>query len=38
MGIITVVKAVKEIHTDSVILIKIGKFYNIYGKDAYIIS
>ena len=38
MGIITVVKTVKEIHTDSVILIKIGKFYNIYGKDAYIIS
>ena len=38
MGIITVVQAVKEIYHDSVVMIKAGKFYNIYDKDAYIIS
>lgn len=38
MAIITIVKTIKSIHPDSVILVKVGKFYNIYGKDSYIMS
>lgn len=38
MGIINIVKNVKEIHKDYVVFIKIGNFYNCYGRDAYIIS
>ena len=38
MAIITIVKNVKLIHPDSVVLVKVGKFYNVYGKDSYIIS
>ena len=38
MGIITIVKNVKKIHQDYVVIIDIGKFYYTYGKDSYIIS
>lgn len=38
MGIINIVKTVKEIHREDIVLVKIGKFYHVYGKDAYIIS
>ena len=38
MGIINVVQTIKEVHKYEVILVKIGKFYQVYGKDAYIIS
>ena len=38
MSVITVIKEVKKIHREEVILIKIGNFYHCYGKDAYIIS
>lgn len=38
MGIENVVKVIKEIHPEKLILIKIGNFYNSYGKDLYIIS
>lgn len=38
MAIITVVKAIKSIHVDSIILIKVGKFYHVYGRDSYILS
>ena len=38
MGIIRIVKTAKEVHKNDIILIKIGKFYQVYGKDAYIIS
>ena len=38
MSVINVVKNIKEIHISDVVLIKNGKFYNVYGKDAYIIS
>ena len=38
MGTINIVKNIKEIHKEDIAIIKIGKFYNIYGKDAYITS
>ena len=38
MGILNIVKTVKEIHKEDIVFVKIGKFYQVYGKDAYIIS
>lgn len=38
MGIVNVVQVIKEVHKYEVILVRIGKFYQVYGKDAYIIS
>ena len=38
ISIVTIVKEIKEIHPEYITLIKSGKFYRIYGKDAYIIS
>lgn len=38
MAISTIIKTIKEIHPKDLILVKIGSFYHIYGKDAYIIS
>ena len=34
----SIVKNIKQIHPEQVVLIKIGKFYYSYGKDAYIFS
>lgn len=38
ISIITIVKEVKNVHPEDVVLIRTGEFYRIYGKDAYIIS
>lgn len=38
MGVENVIKIMKEVHPESVILVKIGTFYHQYGRDAYIIS
>lgn len=38
MGITNIVKTMKEIHPERILLIKVGKFYQAYGKDAYIVS
>ena len=38
MGIVNIVKNVKLIHKDYVVLVRVGKFYNCYGRDSYIIS
>lgn len=38
MSVINIVKNAKEEFKEYVIMIKIGKFYNCYGRDAYIIS
>ena len=38
MSILNIVKTVKEVHKEEIIFVKIGKFYQVYGKDAYIIS
>lgn len=33
-----VLKTMKEVHPETVILIQIGAFYHVYGKDSYILS
>lgn len=38
MAVITIIKTIKSIHPDSVALVKAGKFYNVYGRDSYILS
>lgn len=38
MGIINIVKNVKEVHKEYVVLVRVGNFYNCYGRDSYIIS
>ena len=38
MSVTNIVKNIKQIHPEYIALIKIGKFYYSYGKDAYIIS
>ena len=38
MSILNIVKTAKEVHKNDIILVKIGKFYQVYGKDAYVIS
>ena len=38
MSVLTIIKEVKELHPERVVLVKIGKFYNVYMKDAYIIG
>ena len=38
MGIVNIVKKVKQIHKEYVVLVKVGNFYNCYGRDTYIIS
>lgn len=37
IGILNIVKTVKEIHKEDITIVKIGKFYQVYGKDAYIV-
>ena len=38
MGIVNIVKNIKQIHAKDIVLIRIGKFFYTYGKDAYILS
>lgn len=38
MAVITIIKTIKTIHPESIALVKVGKFYNVYGKDSYILS
>ena len=38
MGIINMIQTMKLVHKLDIILVKIGNFYQVYGKDAYIIS
>ena len=38
MGTINIVKTIKTVHPLCMVLVKIGTFYNVYSKDAYIIS
>lgn len=38
MAISTMIKAIKQVHAKSVVLIKIGSFYHAYGRDSYILS
>lgn len=36
MGIINIIRSIKQIHKKDIILVRIGKFFYSYGKDAYI--
>ena len=38
MGIVNVVKNIKEVQKEYVVLIRVGNFYNCYGRDSYILS
>ena len=38
MAVLTMIKAIKKIHKEDILLVKIGDFYHVYGKDAYILS
>ena len=38
MGVLNIVRTVKNIYKEYVVLVKIGKFYYCYGRDSYIIS
>ena len=38
MKIIETVKVIKTVHPNSIVLVRIGKFYHVYGKDEYIIA
>lgn len=38
MGTENIIKMMKEIHPERVIMVKIGTFYHEYGRDAYIMS
>lgn len=38
MGTINIVKTIKTVHPSCMVMVKIGTFYNVYSKDAYIIS
>lgn len=38
MSCITMVREIKSIHPKDVALIKLGAFYRVYGKDAYVLS
>ena len=33
-----IIKTMKEINPETIILIQIGAFYHVYGKDSYILS
>lgn len=38
MGIVNMVKTIKEIHPTYIIFVEIGSFFYVYGKDSYIMS
>ena len=38
MGIKNVIEVAKQVHKEEIVFVKIGKFYQVYGKDAYIVS
>lgn len=38
MGTINMIKTIKRIYLNTVVIVKIGNFYHVYSKDAYIFS
>ena len=38
MSVVTMIKEIKEVHPEEIILVKMGNFFHVYGKDSYIIS
>lgn len=38
MGVIDIVRTVKKVYEEYIVLVKVGKFYYCYGRDSYILS
>ena len=38
MAVMTIMKKVKEIHPEEIALVKVGNFYQVFGKYSFIIS
>lgn len=38
MAVITIIKEIKKIHPKEVVMVKIGDFFHVYGKDSYILA
>ena len=38
MGTVNMVKTIKKVYPSCAVLVKVGNFYHVYGKDAYILS
>ena len=38
MKLVNMIKVIKQIHPEDLVLLKVGSFYHAYGKDAYIIA
>lgn len=38
MSVVTMIKEIKEVHPEEIVLVKIGNFFHVYGKDSYILS
>lgn len=38
MGITNIIRTMKEVHPTKILLVKVGKFFQAYGKDSYIVS
>ena len=38
MAVLTIITPIKKIYPKNIALVKIGEFYHVYGKDAYILS
>lgn len=38
MSVVNMAKNIKEVHPEFVVCFKVGSFYHVYGKDAYIMS
>lgn len=38
MGVINMIQTIKQIHREEIVFVRVGTFYQVYGKDAYIVS
>ena len=38
MSVVKIVETIKSIHPEHIVLVKIGEFYHVYGRDSYILS
>lgn len=38
ISVVTIIKEIKNVHPKDIAMIKVGNFYRVYGKDAYIIA
>ena len=38
MAVLTIIKEIKKIHPKEIVMVKIGDFFHVYGKDSYILA